>query len=152
VRLERTRFALESVRAFLARAGSDALIENLLVQHLVISFYSEVEDTLANVIRARLAGIADAKLAAFIATTNDAMIRRVKKADINDIIKKFGCGDEACLGDELDGISLQPYFDAITNRHSVAHGSGCDMTLDEFERAIPCAERIFVAVESAIAP
>jgi hypothetical protein len=79
------------------------------------------------------------------------MIRRVKKSEINDIIRKFGCDEEDCVGDELEGLKLQPYFDAIANRHSVAHGTGCDMTLDEFERAIPCAEKIFIAVEKAIA-
>jgi hypothetical protein len=152
VQLERTRFALENVREFIAQAGSNPLIENFLVQYLLVSFYSEVEDTLARILRARIAAVTDSKLAVFIATTNEAMIRRVKKSEINDILKKFGCDEASCVGDELDGMNLQPYFDAIANRHSVAHGSGCDMTLDEFERAIPCAERIFLAVQEAIAP
>lgn len=150
MRIERTRFAFESVKGFLDARGRDALIENFCVQYLIVSLYSEMEDALSRMIRARLQGIGDEKIAKFILATNDAMIRRVKKAEINDLLKKFGCDDliDGYIGEN----NIQPYFDAIANRHLVTHGDGCRMTLDDFEKVLPCADLILLTVSESIAP
>jgi hypothetical protein len=47
--------------------------------------------------------------------------------------------------------NLQPYFDAITNRHKVSHDDGAAMTLEDFGKALPCAEAILDAVAEALA-
>lgn len=146
--LERTRFAFESVSNHFASTGRDALIESFCVQYLVVCLYSEMERMLSNIVSDRLSQIEDQKVAKFIASTNDAMIRRVKKAEINDLLKKFGC--DQLVEAEIDELNLQPYFDAIANRHLVTHSEGCSMTLDEFSRAIPCAEKILEKVTGAI--
>jgi len=147
--IERTKFALESVKDFLSEHGRNPLIENFCVQYLIVCLYSEMEEALSALIRIRLSGIGDERVAKFIASTNDAMIRRVKKSEINDVLKKFGC--EELVDGHIDGVNLQPYFDAISNRHLVTHGEGCSMTLEEFERAIPCANLLLRTVEDAIA-
>ncbi|MGZ8286379.1 MAG: hypothetical protein ACXW27_00645 [Allosphingosinicella sp.] len=95
--------------------------------------------------------IQDRRVAKFIFQTNEAMIRRVKKSDINDILRKFDCGDGDIISDQMDGINLQPYFDAITNRHLVSHKDGVSMTLEAFAAVLPCAEQIFDTVERVIA-
>jgi hypothetical protein len=78
------------------------------------------------------------------------MIRRVKKSDLNDILQKFDCGDGDIIANELGDINLQPYFDAITNRHLVSHQSGASMTLTRFTEALPCAEVLLEFLENTL--
>lgn len=149
--LPRTRFAYETIEQSLSRLPSDPLIENFFVQYLLVCFYSEVEAIFSRIIQNRLSGIGDARVATFVLATSAGMLKRVKKTDINDVLRKFGCEEPDLIGEELNGVSLQPYHDAIANRHLVAHGDGCQMTLSDFKKSVECAEAIFDAVEQAIA-
>lgn len=148
--LTRTAFAYEEITGHLARAGRNPLVEVYLVQYLLVCFYSEVEERLKEIITARLAKIEDRKVAAFIFKSNEAMIKRVKKAEINELLGKFDCGEGDIISQVLGDMNLQPYFDAITNRHKVSHDQGASMTLDYFGQALPCAEAILEAVRGAI--
>jgi hypothetical protein len=152
MRLVRTQFAYEEIIAHLAGSGADPLIENYFVQFLLVSFYAEVEEVIKNVVSNRLSNIRDEQVAHFILQTNEAMIRRIKKSEINDILQKFKCGDGDILAREGGDFNFQPYFDAITNRHLVSHGEGASMTLDGFSKALPCAEFIFDVVERLLCP
>lgn len=151
MRLVRTQFAYDEIASFVGERGGDSLIESYFVQYLLIAFYSEMEERLKEIVSARLRQVQDRKVASFIYKTNEAMIRRVKKAEINDILQKFDCGEGDVISDILDQ-NLQPYFDAIANRHLVSHDGGANMTLDEFKKALPCGEAILGAVELALAP
>lgn len=131
-------------------AGNNALVESYFVQYLLVAFYSEAESVLKDIIRRRLSVVNDDKVANFIFETSEGMFRRVKKAEINDILKKFACGEGDVISERGGEFNFQPYFDAIANRHHVSHGEGVQMTLSEFEKAIPCAERIFEIVEIAL--
>lgn len=152
MRLARTAFAYDEIRSFLGDNQGNPLVESYFVQYLLIAFYSEVEEKLKEIIRSRLNQIGDAKVSHFIFKTNEGMIKRVKKSEINDLLKKFDCGDGDIVSDILDNPNLQPYFDAITNRHLVSHHDGSNMTLEYFGSALPCGEAILNAVESAIQP
>jgi hypothetical protein len=147
MRLVRTQFAYDEIRSHLATQASNPLIENYFVQYLLVAFYAETESIIKNLISVRLATIEDEQVAHFIFQTNEAMIRRVKKSDINDVLQKFKCGDGDVLGREGGDFNFQPYLDAITNRHLVSHGVGASMTLDGFANVLPCAEHIFDLVE-----
>jgi hypothetical protein len=150
MRLERTRFAAEEIEAFLARANdANPLIENYLAQYLLIAFYSETEEVVTKIIRTRLEDIEDSRVASFVYLTNEKMIRRVKKAEINDVLEKFDCGADV-IGDNIEERDYQLYSAVITNRHNVSHGEGARMTLPEIVQAIPCAEKIFETMERAL--
>lgn len=151
MRLPRTQFALEEINQHVATHGRNPLIETYFVQYLLIAFYSEVEEQIKTIIQNRLSEVTDARVGHFIFLTNEAMIRRVKKAEINDVLRKFKCGDGDVISQYLEHENLQPYFDAITNRHLVSHSDGVTMTLDSFAAAIPCANKILQAVEVLIA-
>lgn len=141
----RTTFAFDTLKSHFETHGRDALVESFCVQYLVVCLYAEMEKILSAIIATRLQRVSDAQVANFILLTNDAMIKRVKKADINDLLKKFGC--EEMIGGELDGTNLQPYFDAVLNRHLVAHGEGSSMTLDDFEKVLPCVDLILQKIK-----
>jgi len=149
--LVRTTFAYDEVTTHLAAAGRNPLIEIYLVQFLLVALYAEVEEKIKEIIAARLRLVEDQKVAEFIFKTNEGMLKRVKKSEINDVLQKFGCGDGDVISARLPDMNLQPYFDAITNRHKVSHDDGASMTLEDFGKALPCAEAILDAVEKALA-
>lgn len=148
--LERTKDALDKIKIHLEKISPDPHIESYFVQYLLVSFYSEVEDSIKNIIKNRLNKINDRKIVKFVYKTNEAMIKRVKKSDINEVLKLFDCGDGDIISNHCGDINLLPYFNAITNRHAVSHSTGVSITLREFEAAIPCAEHIFTIVEQLI--
>jgi hypothetical protein len=152
MRLARTSFALEEITKFLDSTFRNPLVESYLVQYLLVAFYSEVEEHVKDIISNRINTIGDRKVASFVYKTNEGMLKRVKKSDINDVLQKFGCGEGDVISNILGDINLQPYFDAITNRHLVSHQGGTSMTIDRFSAAIPCAETILQALEDALKP
>ena len=149
--MSRTTFAYEETQSYLATSGRNALVEAYLVQYLLVCFYSEIEERIKEVIESRIREINDPKVASFIIKTSQGMIRRVKKAEINDILTKFDCGEGDIISELLSDMNLQPYFDAITNRHLVSHGQGVSMTLDYFGMAIPCGEAILQKITETLA-
>lgn len=149
--LSRTKFAYDETISHLDAAGRNPLIEAYLVQYLLVSFYSEVEEKLKGIILNRISEIQDPKVASFVFKSNEAMIKKVKKAEINDILAKFDCGEGDVISAHLGEMNLQPYFDAITNRHRVSHEQGSAMTLEYFAQALPCAEAILEAVQQLLA-
>lgn len=151
MRLTRTTFAYEEITRFLQTAGRNPLVEIYLVQFLLVALYAEIEEKIKGIVEVRLSQINDVKVASFIFKTSEGMIRRVKKAEINDLLQKFGCGDGDVIARYLNEINLQPYFDAITNRHQVSHDDGAQMTLEYFGKALACAESILNAVEQILA-
>lgn len=149
--LVRTSFAYDEVTNHLNQVGRNPLIEIYLVQFLLVAFYAEMEEKIKDIILSRLRIIEDRKVAGFIFKTHEQMLKRVKKAEINDVLQKFGYGEGDVISDCLPDLNLQPYFDAITNRHKVSHDDGAAMTLEDFAKALPCAEAILKAVELALA-
>ncbi|HEV2078934.1 MAG TPA: hypothetical protein VGR19_03410 [Allosphingosinicella sp.] len=135
----------------LSAVGRNPLIEIYLVQFLLVAFYAEVEEKIKEIVFERLKLVEDRKVAEFIFKTHEGMLKRVKKAEINDVLQKFGCGEGDVIGTCLPETNLQPYFDAITNRHKVSHDDGAAMTLEDFGKALPCAEAILGAVERMLA-
>lgn len=150
MRLQRTNFAYEETLAHLKAVGRNPLIEIYLVQFLLVAFYAEVEEKVKEIILARLSSISDPKVASFIFKSNEGMLKRVSKSDINDVLRKFDCGTGDIISSLLDDVNLQPYFDAITNRHKVSHDDGASMTLEYFGEALPCGEAILDALEGAL--
>lgn len=151
MRLARSTFAYEETQAFLDGANENSLIKSYLVQYLLVSLYSEIEEHVKIIIQNRINLIEDRKVASFVFKSNEAMLKRVKKAEINDVLQKFDCGTGDIISGILGDMNLQPYFDMITNRHLVSHNDGASMTLEYFGQAIPCAEAVLDALEAALA-
>lgn len=150
MRLIRTSFALEEVSEFLEKTQSNPLIDSYLVQYLLVAFYSEMEDRIKEVVTSRISQIMDSKVSHFVSKTNENMLKRVRKAEINDVLHKFNCGEGDVISSLVGDLNIQPYFDAITNRHLVSHQTGTNMTLSRFIEAVACAEAILDAVELAL--
>lgn len=150
MRLARTAFALDEVSQFLINNNGNPLIESYLVQYLLVAFYSELEEHVKFIISNRISGIGDRKVSSFIIKSNEGMMKRVKKAEINDVLHKFDCGEGDVISRLVGDLNIQPYFDAITNRHLVSHQGGTNMTLSRFVDVLPCAEAILDTLENAL--
>lgn len=149
--LSRTRFALSEVKAHLKIDGIDAdVISSYLVQYLLVAFYSEMEETVASTIRTRLHFNGDKKLETFVCTTNEKMIGRIKKSEIKDVLKVFGCEDGELLEDVTEE-EIGYYSAAISNRHKVSHSQGATITLTQFERAVEAADKILDSLKRCLA-
>lgn len=142
MRLVRTSFAYENVLEHLREGERSPLIEIYLVQFLLVAFYSELEEKVKQIIADRIELIDDHKVAGFIFKNQESIFKRVKKSDINTVLQNFKCGDGDVLQAHLGEMNLQPYHDAITNRHLVSHDDGASMTIGEFANVLPCAEAI----------
>ena len=157
--LEKTSFTLEKTKEHLSRIGESEvgdeplgesdLIENYLVQYALVSFYSEMEQELAKIVRNRLALSGDQKLATFLYNLNEKMIKRAKTSDMRSFLKNFGCTPEDLLSD-VNESELSFYGTAIANRHQVSHASGGTMSLGDLERALDAAKKILTSVETTI--
>jgi hypothetical protein len=90
--------------------GRNPLIEVYLVQFLLVAFYAEVEEKIKAIVIKRLNVIDDQKVAHFIYKTHEGMLKRVKKAEINDVLQKFGCGEGDILSDYLPDEKLAAVF------------------------------------------
>jgi hypothetical protein len=150
MRLARTSFALDEVRQFLSNSEGSPLVESYLVQYLLVAFYAELEEHVASIISSRISAIQDQKVAFFVSRTHEQMLKRVKKAEINDVLHKFNCGEGDVISTLVGDLNLQPYFDAITNRHLVSHQGGTNMTISQFTAVIPCAEIVLTTLEHAL--
>lgn len=151
ISLDRTRFVTEEITDFLAiQAEKNRTIESYFTQHLLVVFYSETEQKIKKLVEQRLAQIEDRKVAKFIYSTNEGMLNRIKKGELNDLLQKFDCGEGDIIGDEFSPIEHQKYSGAIANRHQVSHGEGASMTLDEFLEVLDATEKILTFVQEKI--
>jgi hypothetical protein len=150
-RLEKTRFALEEIKLFCSQNQPTPLVTSYFAQYLAVSFYSETEQIVRSVLEDRLSRIADRKVTCFIASGSGALLKRVKKTELNDLLIKFDCGQGDVLGQHVNEEDVQAYSSIITDRHRTSHGDGAGVTIGDVERALPCAERLFDAFEQLIA-
>ncbi|WP_337184241.1 HEPN domain-containing protein [Shinella sp.] len=148
-RLIRTEFAYSGIKQHLEEASGGGAIASYLVQYLVISLYAEMEEHVAQIIKDRLHFNGDKKLERFVFTTNEGMIKRVKKSDIAEVLQKFGMEKEEILGDVTEA-DVGYYSTAIAHRHNVAHKQGAPITISQFENALDAAEKILASLEKCI--
>lgn len=110
-------------------------IENYLVSHLLIITYRSFEVVFRELIRLRVQKANDPHLERFTMSRFEK-VGKILIGDINSNLKNF---DETCSRRFMDSIENRPshaaWDNVITNRHKVGHGSGSQMTLEEFERA-----------------
>lgn len=150
-RLERTAFALEKIKEHLEKIEHrNTEIENFLVRHLAVVFYSEMERNVKKIYSNRLHFDGDARLKHFIERTHDNMLRRIKKSDIKKLAECFGEECKQKFDAQLNEKDVSFYNSAINHRHGVAHDDGEGITLPTMESAIDAAERILDILEEAI--
>lgn len=155
MRLLRTRQVVETAERHL-RGISDTDLDKLeiasyLAQIAAVALFSEMEEKLRAVVKARFSAGGDAKLANFLASINDKQVGRMKRREISETVGLFGsdCRDAFQLA--FPPEELEPYSNVIKDRHEASHAAGSDVTLAEVRNAMEIAERILDKIEEVIA-
>lgn len=126
-------------------------IASYFAQIAVVTFFSEMEEKLRDVVKARFRHGGDEKLANFLANINDKQVARMKRREISETVALFG---EQCKVDfqaAFPANELEVYSNVIRDRHETSHSGGSDVTLNEVRSAMIIGERILDQVEVVIA-
>ena len=92
MKLTRTRASYELIIRELGDARRDQFIESCLAQYLAVTFYSEMEERVAEIISSHLKRFTGSRIGRYLAANMDSLIRRTPKSDMAKLV---GSLDEA---------------------------------------------------------
>lgn len=155
MKLLRTRQILETSERHLETVPSTNLdrleISSYFAQMAAVTFFSEMEEKLKEVVKERFVHGGDAKLAHFLSKTNEKLLSRMKRRDISETVGLFG---EQCRIDfqaKFPANELEIYSNVIADRHETSHSTGSDVTLSEVKSALEIGELMLVSIKEVIA-
>jgi hypothetical protein len=160
--LSRTDFVLQvgkqHVEALPATDPNKALLGVLMAFLVCISFYSEMEAKMVEIVKKRLSAPGDIKIANLILNTQDRIFTRLKKSDLAECAALFGADVRNSFNAAVQDQDVTFYSNLITQRHSVAHSEDgqlldwvtATVSLSDVERYLAGAERLLIAFEAAI--
>lgn len=148
--LIRTRLALEDIKEFVDEKAVEPAILSYMAQYVVVCFYSEMESRISEILKTRMQTADDPKLTQFLQNCSSRVIRTIRKNEIAEVLKFFGND----IVQEFDGIISESeitfYSNAINGRHSVAHGGGATVTIQDMEKAVDAGDKILDAFSEVI--
>ena len=124
----------------------DVLVENCLAQYLAVTFYSEMEDQISEIISKRLQEFTNSPIGLFLTSNMEKIIRRTPKSDLVDLLANFGPEFKVSFNQLISDTEVSLYSNVIRARHSVGHRQGSNVTLTDSERGISAAEKILQAL------
>jgi hypothetical protein len=160
--LSRTDFVLQISKQHIAALPSTdpnkALLGVCFAFLICVSFYSEMEAKIIEVVKKRLSASGDPKLANLIANSQKSIMSRLNKSDLAECAALFGEDVRTAFNTSVEPRDVTFYGNLITQRHSVAHsaeGQLLDWTtatvsLSDVEEGLLSAERLLSAFEAAI--
>jgi hypothetical protein len=148
----------QHVDALPATDTNKALIGVLMAFLVCISFYSEMEMKVIEMIKKRLLVAGDLKIANLIANTQKRIFARLDKSDIAECASLFGKDVRDSFNASVSDQDVTYYGNLVTNRHSVAHSQDgqlldwvtATVSLSDVERGLAAAERLLTAFEASI--
>ena len=134
------------------------ILSGFLAFFVTISFYSEMELKILEIVKKRLSVTGDIKLANLIANTQKTTLSRLKKNDLADCVALFGNDARQVFNDSVTAQDVTWYGNMITQRHGMAHNdegqmvdwTAATLSLGDVEKGLAAAERLIAAFEAAI--
>jgi hypothetical protein len=155
VRLLRTLQVVETAERHLSTVPSTNLdrleISSYFAQIAAVTFFSEMEEKLKEVVKQRFVHGGDEKLAHFLAKTNEKLLSRMKRRDISETVALFGEQCKIDFQSRFPANELEIYSNVIRDRHETSHSAGSDVTLSEVRQALAVGEAVLVAIKEVIA-
>lgn len=153
--LVKTQLAVDTIRVHLAQISLGSpetnLIKSYLAANCAVLFYGEMEDLVSKILQTRLTPTVSSRMATFIHASSEGILRRVKKADIADLVSKFGPIAKQEFEAAFTDQDVTRYSNVISKRHQNAHQpGGISVTLEEVETAIPIANRMLVELDQLV--
>ena len=160
--LNRTEFVLQiskqHIDALPATDPNKALIGVFMAFLVCISFYSEMEMKIIEMVKKRLLAAGDVKVANLIANTQSKIFTRLDKSDIAKCAALFGEDVRNTFNSSVSDRDVTYYGNLITQRHAVAHSVDGQLldwvtataSLTDVQQGLAAAERLLTAFESSI--
>jgi hypothetical protein len=149
--LVRTKAAYDLIIQELDGARRDQFIESCLAQYLAVTFYSEMEERVSEIIASHLKKFTDSRIGQYLATNMDGMIRRTPKSDIAKFVGTLDEEFRTKFNDQINDQQISFYSNIIQARHSIGHKQGSPIDLSEIPVAIQAADAILTALDSCFA-
>lgn len=147
MKLTRTRASYDII-AKDAGTDHDAFIKSCLAQYLAITFYSEMEERVSEIITAHLKKFTDSRIGQYLAANMDNMIRRTPKSDLGKLLGLLGDQFKKKFDDQITDRQVSFYSNIIQARHGVGHKQGSVINLSEIPVALDAADAILEALNN----
>lgn len=148
--LERTTAALSAISDHVRERETDGVIENFLVQHVAIILYSDMEENIGIIIRDYILACSNEKIADFLRTNMDSIIRRTSKSDISKLVRQFGEPFKQRFESQIEDRTVTSYSNVIEARHATGHRQGSNITLSEVRVGLDAAKSIIQAINNCL--
>lgn len=151
--LQRTQQAIAESEDHIAKTGvAGTAIESFLTQHILILLSSEMQEEIYSVLEEKSRQLNQQDLREFVANAGKACVRGVKKEAIAGFLGHFGGSYKQDFNSALSSKEKEVtvYGNAITNRDSVAHRGGAQVTFNEIKSAVESAKLILSSVRTVL--
>jgi hypothetical protein len=151
MKLTRTRTSYELVIQELGTSRRDPFIESCLAQYLAVTFYSEMEERVSEIIASHLKKFTDSRIGQYLAVNMDGMIRRTPKSNMAKFVGSLDEGFRTKFDSQINERQISVYSNIIQARHSIGHKQGSPIDLSEIPVAIDAADAILAALDNCFA-
>jgi len=151
MKLTRTRASYELIILELGDARRDQFIESCLAQYLAVTFYSEMEERVAEIISSHLKRFTGSRIGHYLAANMDSLIRRTPKSDMAKLVGSLDEEFRTKFEGQITDRQISLYSNIIQARHSIGHKQGSPIDLSEIPTAIDAADAILFALDSCFA-
>jgi hypothetical protein len=151
MKLTRTRTSYDLLTQELGASKRDPFVESCLAQYLAVTFYSEMEERVAEIITSHLKKFTDSRIGQYLAANMDGMIRRTPKSNMAKFVGSLDESFRTKFDSQINERQISIYTNIIQARHSIGHKQGSPIDLSEIPVAIDAADAILVALDSCFA-
>ena len=148
MKLTRTRASYELIVLELGDARRDQFIESCLAQYLAVTFYSEMEERVSEIISSHLRRFTGSRIGQYLAANMDHLIRRTPKSDMAKLVDSLDEEFRTKFESQITDRQISLYSNIIQARHSIGHKQGSPIDLSEIPTAIDAADAILFALDS----
>ncbi|MDP3189210.1 HEPN domain-containing protein [Limnobacter sp.] len=149
--LARTLTARDDCSLHLKTTSSNgSAVESYLIQHLLVVLCSDVENAIINIVQSRIGKTNDVQVISFSSNLSKKLIRSIKKPDLADLLGYFDNSLKTIFNEKVNEKAATLFGNAVRDRHLVAHSTGSQMTLPDFNGAIDATIEILTAFQETL--
>jgi hypothetical protein len=113
-------------------------IEAYLTRYLLILIYAAYEQKIRDILFEKAGSISDSSLSSFIKSLTVTVTRRIRSADLNNLLERFSSEHKAEFSrtSQTNSKAWQAYNSIVSNRNIIAHDAAqsVTMTFEDLEK------------------
>lgn len=149
--LLRTESALQEVSLHVEETGARGTqVEIFLAQHILVIMCAEMQQEIIRLIKARMDELGSAELSSFAVASCGKLFRSVMTSEIAGLLGNFSAACKESFNAQLGDRVVMQYNAAVKDRHSVAHKSGVQLTLNDVKAVLEDAKAVLSATVIAL--